>query len=86
MTHDLSGAILLVRDVHGINIPRWFATKYDPASWGICDADIEILQAGPDHDLYWDAWEDALRDARHHYDDRVWCLYQDGDLWAVPVE
>lgn len=84
MTHD--GAILLVDEVHGINIPRWFAVKYDAASWGISDGDIEILRAGPEHEHYWDAWDDILRDARHHYDDRTWCLYQDGDLWAVPVE
>lgn len=53
-----------------------------------CDPeDLGIVAQGPDHPDYWDAWDCILRDARlvdRH--GQVYCLEQDGDLWAVTID
>jgi len=65
----------------GIYIPQQFAEAIDPADWtGINAEDLDVLRAGPDHDSYWDAWQDVL-DHAETKDGRV--LWQDGDLWIV---
>lgn len=69
----------------GVYIPQNFAEKVKREFVkGITDADYEILMAGPDHELYWDAWDTVLTNARiklkvNHRYDRV--LHQDGDLF-----
>lgn len=80
--------IMLYLDDHrGIYIPRDFATvtKRECVT-GVDESDLDILRAGPDHDLYWDSWDMVCRDARVT-DPRtgvVYTLYQDGALWLVP--
>ena len=65
----------------GIYIPQQFAEAIDPADWtGINAEDLDVLRAGPDHDSYWDAWQDVL-DHAETKDGRI--LWQDGDLWLV---
>ena len=77
-------AIMCLLDgARGIYIPQAFVTCYDPIAWHVSADDVAILEAGPDHEDYWEAWDDVLREA--YYDDERghWTLEQDGDLFAV---
>lgn len=69
----------------GIYIPQAFAQNFDVKEWGIGEEDEKILLDGPDNELYWEVWDDVVRNAV--YDDpqtgTLWNLYQDGDLFAV---
>ena len=79
----MSGIEILVSDRWGVYIPKHFAENF--ILWdGVSDSDREILESGPDHEHYWDAW-DAVLGAATYTDgnDNVWHLSQDGDLWAV---
>lgn len=83
---DLKHATLLVDAAHGIYVPQYFAqtTPRDLLS-GVSEQDWLILEAGPDHEWYWEAWDDVLSNAVITDDDgTVYYLYQDGDLWLVP--
>jgi len=73
----------LLDGARGIYIPQSFARWCSPASWHVGPNDVLILEAGPDHEDYWEAWDDVLRTA--YYDDERghWTLEQDGDLFAV---
>jgi hypothetical protein len=78
----MSGISILASDSHGIFIPQYAASFL--CNWdGVTQEDIEILNAGPDHEHYWYAWEAIERDASYTDEKgNVWRLYQDGDLWA----
>ena len=78
----MSGISILASDSHGIFIPQYAASFL--CNWdGVSQEDIEILNAGPDHEHYWYAWEAIERDASYTDENgNVWRLYQDGDLWA----
>jgi len=65
----------------GVYIPQHFAEAIDVTDWtGIDAEDLDVLRKGPDHESYWDAWQDVLDHAETR-DGRV--LHQDGDLWLV---
>ena len=65
----------------GVYIPQHFAEAIDVKDWtGIKAEDLDVLRAGPEHESYWDAWQDVL-DHAETLDGRV--LHQDGDLWLV---
>ena len=65
----------------GVYIPQHFAEAIGVKDWtGIEAEDLDVLRAGPDHESYWDAWQDVLDHAETR-DGRV--LHQDGDLWLV---
>lgn len=67
-------AVLFLDDNRGIYIPRDFAASIDPVYWfGIScsddegddedyESDLSIL-SNPDHDSYWDVWDDVLGNA-----------------------
>jgi hypothetical protein len=79
--------ILLFSDASGIYIPQRFANEMarDHVAW-VSDEDYEILGAGPDHELYWDTWQDVIDDARVTANGgTVYALYQDGDCWLIRV-
>lgn len=78
--------VLLVDSRHGIYVPQAFAENFDLSVWGVSDSDREILEAGPDHPDYWEAWDDVLQYASHTNEEGTWYLEQDGDLWAVKAE
>lgn len=85
---DLSDAILLQDGARGIYLPRDFATMCDRACVSGVDPEAwSILADGPDHDLYWDAWDEVLNSATlTDFNGKRYCLWQDGDLWATPIE
>ena len=73
---------LLVDSRHGQYVPQVFAETVRRELFGetISAEDWAILEAGPEHESYWDCWHDVLSSAET--DDGV-SLWQDGDLWAV---
>lgn len=83
----MKDALLLVSDHHGQYVPQRFAHDVDrDVVRGVSSEDWEILEIGPEHEYYWDVWDHVLTNATlvdpsgiAHY------LFQDGDLWAVPV-
>lgn len=81
--------MLWLSDSRGIYIPHAFAASFSDRAKhvsGVSDEDWTILEAGPEHDQYWDAWQDALESARVTNDDGViFTLYQDGDCWLIPL-
>lgn len=81
---------LLLSDSHGIYIPKLWAEEIEDAeeaSWfSVKWEDVEACQAGPDHPLYWEAWDAILSDALWDENGEDWRLLQNGDLWAVKAE
>jgi len=81
--------LLWLSDARGIYIPRDFATSFaDRAKSvkGVSDEDWAILEAGPDHEYYWDAWSDVEANAIVTDDDGVeYGVYQEGDCWLIPM-
>ena len=71
---------------YGIYVPQSFAGRYDMNAWHVSPEDAKILLAGPDHEFYWDAWDDVLRDAYYERNGKRITLEQDGDLFAVRYE
>ena len=77
----------LLGDFRGQYIPRDFIASFDIKEWGIDPESWEAnVCADPEHEHYWDAWEEILNHAEFHKDGYVWRLYQEGDLWAVCPE
>jgi hypothetical protein len=79
---------LLLGDSHGIYIPKLWADEIgdeeEAEEFSVSWEDVLICQAGPDHELYWEAWDAILRDAQwSERDGDEWTLHQNGDLWAV---
>lgn len=74
---------LLVDSCHGIYAPQRFVTNFDLSLWTNIDQEnIDILK-DPDHEHYWEAWDETLNTAEFHHSGYIWRLQQDGDLWAV---
>lgn len=82
------GPILYLSDARGVYIPRDFATgtRRDCVA-GVDDDTWTILESGPDHEWYWEAWHDVMRDAIVTDPDTgtQYHVYQEGDCWLVPV-
>ena len=77
-------AQLLASDSLGIYIPQAFAECIDLSQVKYVTQDqIDILLDGPDHDHYWDVWDEVLSNAETT-DGGV--FYQDGDLWLIYSE
>ena len=73
----------------GIYIPQNFIECTDPACLSNVDQqDINTLLQGPDDEWYWEAWTNILDNAilTEHRTGKQFNLYQDGDLWLIPVD
>jgi len=73
----------------GVYIPRDFAlTVNRECLHGVTEYELSILEQGPEHDLYWDVWNDVEANAtlKAATVDVTFRLYQDGDLWLIPQE
>ena len=82
----MSGIEILISDSWGVYIPKHFAENF--ILWdGVSDSDREILESGPENELYWEAWDSITSDATFTDENgNVWRLSQDGDLWAYCEE
>jgi len=78
----MSGINLLISDRWGVYIPQQFATGF--LGWdGVSEDDRAIIEAGPEHEHYWDAWSDITSTAFYTDENgNVWRLWQDGDLFC----
>lgn len=86
---------LLIDGSRGVYIPQVFAMNFDPDEWQLTDENsrenLDVLKYGPEHENYWDAWDDILTAATHVTQEgalvKIWTLLQDdGDLFAVRYE
>lgn len=81
-------ARLIISDHWGIYIPQRFCaglTADDAARINVDFKDVEICRAGPDEELYCEAWQSILDSSCvTDANGRVWRLYQNGDLWEIP--
>lgn len=84
----MSGVEILFNDNRGVYIPQNFVEEMDLSKWyGVPDWTLGVLEAGPDHEDYWEAWDQMERDAYFvDADNNTWTLYQDGDLFLVCEE
>lgn len=80
--------MLWLNDSRGIYIPRDFANSFADRAKTVSGVDADtwsILDAGPDHENYWDAWSDVCDNAKIIGDSGVeYFVYQDGDCWLIP--
>lgn len=74
--------VLLVDGCAGIYVPQRFAQNYDMRFWGVSVEAEAVLLSGPDHEDYWEVWDEVLMECGVGGD---WRLWQDGDLWAEGV-
>jgi hypothetical protein len=87
MSKQESAVILLFDSARGVYIPRDFANEIKRECVTGIDAEtFATLEAGPDHESYWDAWSDVLDRATLTIGGSEYTLQQDGDLWALCVE
>ena len=91
--HNLpSESILYADSARGIYIPQYFAesvNRYSIAGWSKWINDLDELIKGPeDCEYYWEIWDDMLGNMTLHdnFTGIDYGLYQDGDLWLVPVD
>jgi len=73
------------------NIPKYFAESIQRHKVrGVSAEDFDILEAGPGHESYWDAWTHVCDHATVVDTNCTYRLHQDGDqdgdLWLVPVD
>ena len=86
---DLPNTSQLFADsARGVYIPQHFAESVNRDFLsGVNADDLATLESGPDAEWYWEAWESILDNARlTDSTGQVWTLYQDGDLWLVPID
>ena len=87
-----SNAILYADSAHGQYIPQYFAesvNRYTIACWSEWLSDLDALCRGPEKcEFYWDIWDGMLNSLVLHdsSNGQDYSLYQDGDLWLVPVD
>lgn len=79
--------LLWLSSARGVYIPRDFVQSF--ADWtvvhGVGAKTKAILEAGPDHEWYWEAWEDVLNNATViDLAGNEFSVYQDGDCWLIP--
>jgi hypothetical protein len=79
--------ILWLDDHRGRYIPRDFANSFSDRASTVKGVDAEtweILEDGPDHEFYWEAWQEVENSARVIIDGHQYRVYQDGDCWLIP--
>ena len=81
--------LLWLSDARGRYIPRDFASSFADRSKsvsGVSEKDWEILEEGPDHEWYWEAWIKVCDYATVTDDKGIkYFVYQDGDCWLIPI-
>lgn len=83
-------AVLLVDSHHGQYIPQIVAEMYcQELNWDwseVSKEDIQSLLNGVEDENYWEAWCQALDNVRFEVDGVRYQLFQNEDLWAIPLE
>ena len=80
--------MLWLDDHRGIYIPRDFANSFIDRAKSVSGVSAEewaVLEDGPDHEWYWDTWNDVEQNAIVTDEDGVkYRPHQDGALWLIP--
>lgn len=79
--------MLWLSDARGQYIPLDFASCFADRSSsvsGVSDKDWATLEAGPDHEYYWDTWNKVCDSATIRDGDTDYFIYQDGHCWLIP--
>jgi hypothetical protein len=80
--------IFWLSDARGIYIPRDFANSFSNRHRIVSGVEADnwaVLDAGPEHELYWDTWSDVCDNAIVTNKNGIkYRLHQDGDLWLIP--
>lgn len=77
---------LFLSDTRGVYIPRDFAQcVHREQVIGVSPEDWEVLEAGPDHEWYWETWQSVCDNAviTSKESGTVYTLDQNGDLWII---
>lgn len=81
--------LLWLDETRGLYIPRDFANSFADRSKSVKNVDQktwDILETGPEHELYWDTWANIKRDAVVIDENGVeYFIYQDGNCWLIPI-
>ncbi len=76
----------LIDSNRGVYIPQQFAKKWgDSVQSGMDEEQKNVLLDGPIHVDYWDVWSEVVDDVVFIFDGIECTLYEDNDLFAVPV-
>lgn len=82
-----NSVICLLDSARGVYIPQNFAELFNAADWGISEENKAILLCGPEHEYYWETWEEVLDSAEFtDKNGHIYRLHQDGDLFAYCIE
>ena len=79
---------IFLSDARGQYIPRDFAKCFADRSKveGVTNEQWAVLEAGPDHEHYWDVWNEVLDAAKvSDKDGTQYTFMQDGDVFIIPV-
>lgn len=83
---SMENMFCLIDGNRGIYIPRVFAQRWGNACVkGLNQDDLNILLAGPDHLEYFEVWDECVNQIEFLFDGQLCTLFEDNDLWAVPV-
>lgn len=88
----LTQPFLMVDENKGIYIPMEFLAELTEYNHRVVknahEWAVETIGNGPDHEHYWDAWNEILSDEYKFMigngRTQTFSLYQDGDLWCIP--
>jgi hypothetical protein len=87
MSLDKPETLLWLADHRGVHIPQDFAESFKDRDKDVSGVDAEqwaILEAGHEHEHYWDTWSDVMDSAQITIDGIEYCVWQDGDVWLIP--
>lgn len=86
--------ILAVDENRGIYAPQQFINYYGGSL--ICsDNDYNVIDltlakddiiSGPDHEFYWDSWDDIINNCHIIDNGEKYRIYQNGDIWLIPED
>ena len=79
---DYDYRICIVDGLHGVYVPQRFAAVYGAQ---VSASLLKELQAGPNSEAYWEAWEEVLNTSNIIIDGTIYRLEQDQDLFAIPI-
>lgn len=82
---DVTESICIIDGANGIYVPQAFCSRYEKTGT-IDQEDWDACLSGPDHEFYWEAWENILNSWGGEETDKSgkafeFFIYQDGDLY-----
>ena len=79
-----SGVVHLIDESRG-NIPTFFIRNFELNEWNIDPQAFSDLK-DPEHEMYWELWQEVLSSAFFENEGQRWTLYQDGSVFALCEE